>query len=119
MGSIYSHFHRVSSIINISRKSLSIPLLHFLNNPYFVMFLTKILNLNFLFSHLMCWRGPDVTSNRGHGEAVRYATCVSGQLLLLSIIPALKYTWELTRTFNQLILIYPYYITMKSTCFNH
>ena len=31
----------------------------------------------------------------------------------------LEHTWELTRTCDQLILISPFYITMKSTCFNH
>ena len=28
-----------------------------------------------------------------------------------------KYTWDLIRTCDQLVLISPYYITMKSTCF--
>ena len=49
----------------------------------------------------------------------RCDTCVSASFCCCPSSQHFKYTWELSRTCDQLILISPYYITMKSTCFNY
>ena len=50
---------------------------------------------------------------------IKHVICFSSSFYWFLKCHLFKHPWDLQRTCAQLILISPYYITMKSTCYNH